>query len=108
MLNLKEFLKRKSLDELFERPDRKETGIPFIVKYHPCFHNICVIIRINFTFLYAKGKIQIVFISASFISFCSGYCLRNHLVRAKVYPLIRKNLFIYFVKEIVDVKLVVT
>ena len=94
MLNLKEFLKRKSLDELFQIPDRKETGIPFIVKYHACFHDICVIIRKNFTFLYAKDKIQTVFTSASFISFCSGFCLRNHLVRAKVYPLIRKKGYI--------------
>ena len=46
-------LSEKSLDELFERPTRKETGVPFAVTYHPRFHNLSANIRKHFTFLYA-------------------------------------------------------
>ena len=47
--------------------------------------------RKYFTFLYAEEKVKRVFIPAPFVSFRSGYSLRNHLVRAKVYPLIREK-----------------
>ena len=81
----------KSLGELFERPDRKETCISLIVTHHPRFHNLSTIIRKYFTFLYAEEKVKRVFTPAPFVSFRSGYSLRNHLVRAKVYPLIREK-----------------
>ena len=90
MPKLKEFLK-KSLDELFERPNRKERGVPLLVTYHPRFYNLSAIIWKYFTFLYAEEKVKRVFTPTSFISFRSGYSLRNHLVRAKVYPLIREK-----------------
>ena len=79
MPKLKEFLKK---DELFERPDRKKTSLPLDVTYHPRFHNLSAITRKYFTFLYAEEKIKRVFTPALFVSFCSGYSLRNHLVRA--------------------------
>ena len=40
---------QKSLDELFERPDRKETRIPLVVTYNPRLHNLSAIIRKYFT-----------------------------------------------------------
>ena len=40
-----ERVSEKGLDELFERPDRKETGVPFVVTYHPRFHNLSAIMR---------------------------------------------------------------
>ena len=43
MPKLKEFLK-KSLDELFERPNRKETGVSLVVTYHPRFYNLSAIL----------------------------------------------------------------
>ena len=85
------FSSGKSLDELFERPDRKETGVPLVVTYHPRFHNLSAIMRKYFKFLYAEEKVKRVFTPAPFVSFRSGYSLRNHLVRAKVYPLIREK-----------------
>ena len=94
----------KSLDELFERPDRKETGVPLVVTYHPRLHNLSAIMRKYFTFLYAEEKVKRVFTPAPFVSFPSGYSLRNHLVRAKVYPLFRKK--VHFVVEKADVNLV--
>ena len=41
-------------------------------------------------FCVPKRKLR-VFTPTSFVSFRSGYSLRNHLVRAKVYPLIREK-----------------
>ena len=84
MPKLKEFLK-KVWNELFERPDRKKTGVPLVVTYHLRFHNLSAIMRKYFTFLYAEEKVKRVFIPAPFVSFRSGYSLRNHLVRAEVY-----------------------
>ena len=81
----------KSLDELFERPNRKETGAPFVMTYHPRFHNLSAIKRTHFTFLYAEKKVKRVLTPVPFVSFRSGYSLRNHLVRVKVYPLIKEN-----------------
>ena len=81
----------KSLDELFERPNRKETGVPLFVTYHPRFHNLSAIRKKHFTYLYGKENVERVFPPAPLVSFRSGYSLRNHLVRAKVYPLIREK-----------------
>ena len=82
------------MDELLERPDRKEAGVLLVATNHPCFHNLRPIIK-YLTFLYAKEKIKGVFTPALFLWFHSGYSLRNYLVRAKVYPLIRELTFRY-------------
>ena len=81
----------KGLDELFERPDRKETGVPLVLRYLPRFHNLSAIMRAYFTFSYTEEKVKRIFTPALFVSFRSGYSLRNHLVRDKVYPLIREK-----------------
>ena len=41
--------------------------------------------------LYAKDKVKRVFTPAPFVSLRSGYSLRNHLVRVKVYTVIREK-----------------
>ena len=89
----------KSLDELFERPNRKETRVPLVVKYHPRFHNLSAIIRKYFRFLHAKDKVNGVFIPAPFVTFRSRYSLRKHLVRVKMYPLVRKKVTFCFGKS---------
>ena len=83
----------KSLDESFERPNRKETGVPLVVTYHPCFHNLSSIIRTYLTFLYAEEKVKRVFTPAPSVSFRSGYSLGSHLVRVKVYLIREKGTF---------------
>ena len=80
-----------SLDELFERHNRKETGVPLDATYHHRFHNLSAIIRQYFTFLYAEEKVKRVSTLAPYVSFRSGYSLRDHLVRAKMFPLIREK-----------------
>ena len=62
----------------------KERGVPLVVTYRPCFYNLSAIIRKYFPFLYAEEKVNRVFTPAPFVSFCSGYILRNYLVRASV------------------------
>ena len=96
----------KSLDDLFDRLNRKETVVPLAVTYHPRFHNLSAIIRKYFTFVCSEEKVKRGFTPASFVSFRFGYSLRNHLVRAKVYPLVREK--IHFVVGRADVKLVAT
>ena len=59
--------------------------------YHPRFHNLSAIRKKHFTYLYGKENVERVFPPAPLVSFRSGYSLRNHLVRAKVYPLIREK-----------------
>ena len=59
----------KSLNELFERPDRNETGVPLVVTYHSRFHKPRVIVRKYFAFLYAKEKVKRVFTPTLFDHF---------------------------------------
>ena len=63
------------------------------------FHNLTAIVRKYFTFLYAREKVNKIFTPAPFVSFPSGYSLRTHLVRAKVYQLIREKRYILLWKE---------
>ena len=44
-----------------------------------------------FIYLYAEGQVKKVFTLAPFVLFRSDYSLRSHLVRAKVYPIIREK-----------------
>ena len=76
-------------EQLFERPTKTGTSVPLAVKYHPQFHKLSNTIKKLFTYLYAEEEVKKVFTQSPFVSFRSGYSLRNHLVRAKVYPLIR-------------------
>ena len=77
--------------DLIGRSEKKETGVPLTVTYHPRFHNLNNIIRKHFIFLYAEEQVKSAFTPAPFVSFRSGYSLKNHLVRAKVYPLVREK-----------------
>ena len=89
-----EQLKRVSeitMHDLIGRSGKKETGVPLTVTYHPRFHNLNNIIRKHFTFLYAEEQFKSVFTPAPFVSFRLGYSLKNHLVRSKVYPLVREK-----------------
>ena len=45
--------------------------------------------------LFLKRKFREFLHLLQFVSFCSGYSLRNHLARAKVYPLIREKSTFY-------------
>ena len=59
--------------------------------YHPRFHNLSNTIRKLFIYLYAEEQVKKVFIPAPFVSLRSGYSLRSHSVRTKVYLLIREK-----------------
>ena len=89
MTNLKECPKK--VNDIIRKPERNETGVCLVVTYHPRLHNLSNIIRKYFIFLYAEEQVKKVFTPAPFVSFRSGYSLRNHLVRSKVYPLVREK-----------------
>ena len=78
-------------EQLPEHQTKHGTGVPLVVTYHPRFHDLGKIIRKNFIYLYAEQQVKQVFTPAPFVSFQSGFSLRNHLVRAKVYPLLREK-----------------
>ena len=59
-----------------------------------------------FTFFYAERNVKTVFTPNLFVSFRSGYSLRNYLVRTTLYALLGKK--VHFVVGRADVKLVPT
>ena len=65
--------------------------MPLVITYHPRLHDIGRIVRKNLVSSYAEEQVKQVFTSAPFVSFGSGFSLRNNLVRAKVYPLPREG-----------------
>ena len=96
----------KILEELYERPDRKDIGVPLVVTYDSRFHNLSTFTTKCFRFLYAEEKVKKHFTPATFVSFCSGYSLRNHFVKLKcTHSLGKKE---HFVVERADMKLVAT
>ena len=62
------------------------TGVTLVVNYNPVLCRLGQGIPKNLYFLYQDEEVKQVFNPAPFISFRSVRTLRNHLVRAKVYP----------------------
>ena len=78
-------------EQLSEHQTNHGTDVPLVVTYDPRFHDLGRIIRKNFIFLYAEEQVKQLFEPAPFVSFRSGFSLRNHLVRAKVYPFLKEK-----------------
>ena len=78
-------------EQLPEHQTKHGTGVPLVVTYHPRFHDLGKIIRKKFIYLYAEQQVKQVFTPAPFVLFRLGFSLRNHLVLAKVYPLLREK-----------------
>lgn len=66
-------------------------GIPLVVTYHPYLANMGSFLRNGLQFLYAFDEVKKVFVSAPFASYRTARTISNHLVRAKVYPLVREK-----------------
>ena len=64
-------------------------NVPLIKTYHPRFQNLSNIFK-KLVYLYADEQMK-VFTPVPFVSYRSGYSLRNHLVLAKVWPLLREK-----------------
>ena len=79
------------LEQLPVHQTKHGTGVPLVVTYHPRFHDLSSIIRKNFIYLYAEEQVKQAFTPAPFLLFWPGFSLRNHLVRPKVYPLLREK-----------------
>ena len=78
-------------EQLTEHQTKHGTGVPLVITYYPRFYDLGKIIRKNFFYLCAEQQVKQVFTPAPFVSFGSGFSLRNHLVRAKVYPLLKEK-----------------
>ena len=65
-------------------------GVPLVLTYHPRLKNVNDIKK-HLVFLYVKEQVMNMFTLPPFFSFCAGFSLRKHLVRVKVYPLLRKR-----------------
>ena len=75
---------RRTSDQTYKRGN----GVPLVLTYHPRLKNVNDIIKKHLVFLYAKEQVQNTFTPPPFVSFCAGFSLRKHLVRAKVDPLL--------------------
>ena len=69
---------------------KRGSGVPLALTCHPRLKNVNDIIKKHLVFLYAKEQVENVFTPLPFVSFRVGFSLRKHLVRAKVYPLLRE------------------
>ena len=65
-------------EQLTENQTKHGTGVPLVITYHPRFHDLGRIIWKNFIY-YAEEQVKQVFAPAPFVSFPSGFSLRNHL-----------------------------
>ena len=72
-----------------EQTYKRGSGVLLVHTYHPRLKNINDIKK-YLVFLYAKEQFENIFTPPSFASFRAGFSLRKHLVRAKVYPLLRE------------------
>ena len=75
-------------EQLTEHQTKHGTVVTLVVTYHPWFHDLGRIIRKKFIYSYAEEQVKQVFPPAPFVSFGSGFSLRNYLFQAKVYPLV--------------------
>ena len=75
---------RQTSDQTYKRGNVP----PLVLTYHPRLKKVSDIIKKHLAFLYAKEQVENIF--TPFVSFCAGFSLRKHLVRAKVYPLLRE------------------
>ena len=93
MNNQWKIVKTESREELLRPKERKnkKIGIPFIVTYHPHFKHLGKLIQNNIKHFHADVKLRSVFTTAPFASFCTARNLRSHLVRYKLYPLVKKT-----------------
>ena len=76
--------------ETFDQTYKSGNGVPLILPYHSLLKNVNDIIKKHLEFLYAKEQVKNIFTLSPFVSFHAGFSFRKHLVRAKVYPLLRE------------------
>ena len=66
---------------------KRGNGVLLVLTYYSPLKNVSNTIKKHLVFLYAKEQVENMFTPPSFVSFCTGFSLRKHLVRDKVYPL---------------------
>ena len=84
-------IKKVVLAEHFAKPFNKNTGVPFMLNYHPLLKKVNCIISKHLYVLYMNEEIKKVFELGITVLFWSPRNLRSYLVRAKLYPVERKT-----------------
>ena len=79
----------KERKDLFCVGPKRVIGVPLVLTYHPIFSNFSKMIYKHLPILYLGPRGKEIFTPPPFVSFRNGYNLKNHLVRAKIYPLVR-------------------
>ena len=77
---------RQTSDQTYKRG----IGVPLCLTYHPRLKNANDIIKKHLVLWYVKEQVKNIFTPPLFVIFRVGFSLRKHLVRAKVYPLLRE------------------
>ena len=107
ILNMKEwFIKRDYPESVIEKEMKKvqfsqqgqkskkvEKGVPSVVTYHPLLNKLSSIIHRNLYLLYMNQEVKNVFTPGPIVSYRSAIKISSYLVRAKLYPLERKDWF---------------
>ena len=78
---------RPSLTENVTGP--KKNGVALVLTFNSVLENFNNVIRKHVTILYRDRAVKALFTPAPFVAYRTGYSLKSHLVRAKVYPLER-------------------
>ena len=73
-----------------EQTYKRGNGVPLVLTYLPRLKNVNDIIKKHLVFLNAKEQVENMFTPPPFVSFRASFSLRKHLVRAKVYSLLRE------------------
>ena len=76
--------------QTFDQTYKRGNGVLLVLTYHPQLKNVSDIIKKHLVFLYVKEQVEHIFTPPPFVSFQAGFSLRKHLVRAKVYPILRE------------------
>ena len=74
--------------QTFDQTDKRGNGVLLVLTYYPRLKNVNDIIKKHIVFLQAKEQVKNIFTPPPFVSFGTGFSLRKHLVRAKVYSLL--------------------
>ena len=73
-----------------EQTYKRGNGVPLVHTYLPRLKNVNDIIKKHLVVLNAKEQVENMFTPPPFVSFRASFSHRKHLVRAKVYSLLRE------------------
>ena len=83
-------MKKVKFNYRSKKSDKKETGVPFVLTFHPSLKNLNKIIKDNLYLLFMEPELKTVFSPPPMVSFKAARNISSYLVRSKLYPIERK------------------